>query len=107
MANAPKKVKRPWIQERKPFDRVRTRDDFDYNGRQWRNLRETFLNAQPLCVQCTANGLVVEATVADHIVQVKHGGEGYDVANLQPLCKPCHDAKSGRERHAGGMGSNR
>lgn len=106
MPSQPKKVNRPWVKQSKPFERARTGDDFDYNGRKWRNLRASFLAKHPFCIDCEASGLVTEATVADHIVQVKHGGAGYDEDNLQGLCKKHHDSKSGRERHGGGMGSN-
>jgi 5-methylcytosine-specific restriction protein A len=106
MPNAPKKVNRPWVQQRKPFERERTADDFDYNGRKWRKLRASFLSKHPLCVMCESEGRATAATVVDHKVQVKLGGEGYDEDNLQSLCKKHHDSKSGRERHTGGMGSN-
>ena len=104
MANAPKKVNRSWVPERTPFDRERKADDFDYNCRAWRNTRKRKLEKNPLCEQCEAQGIVTPATVVDHIIRVKDGGNGFDEANLQSLCKPHHDSKSGRERHAGGMG---
>jgi 5-methylcytosine-specific restriction protein A len=109
MPHAPKKVNRPWVKEHAAFERDRT-NEFDYNGRKWRNLRAQFLNANPLCCDCEAEGLVVPATVADHNPQAKvlmaQGLDPYDVQYLQPRCKKHHDSKSGRERHTGGMGSN-
>jgi len=58
--------------------------------------------ANPLCVECQ-----YPAQVTDHINPINMGGAVWDWNNLQSLCKPCHDAKSGRERHAkGGVGSN-
>lgn len=106
MANRPPKVNRPWVPESKPFERARTRDDFDYNGRPWRNLRKAYLAKNPLCCMCETEDKVTVATVVDHKIRVKDGGAGYDEDNLQSLCKPHHDSKSGRERHTGGMGSN-
>lgn len=91
-------VKRPWVQERKPFERTRTHDDFDYNGRKWRKLRALQLDKFPLCKHCDEKDIVSVATVADHIVPVKKGGDGYSMDNLQSLCKKCHDSKSARDK---------
>ena len=91
-------VKRPWVQERKAFERERHADDFDYNGRKWRNLRKVKLEMNPLCCKCEEDDLVVIATVVDHIVPVKKGGAGYDLDNLQSLCKKHHDSKSARDK---------
>lgn len=98
MANRINRVKRPWVAERKPFERVRTHDDFDYNGRKWRKLRALQLEKFPLCKQCESKGETAIATVADHIVPVKKGGDGYNMDNLQSLCKKCHDSKSARDK---------
>jgi len=84
--------------ERKPFERQRHQDDFDYNGRKWRNLRKIILAKHPLCVMCEREGLVEVATVVDHIIPVKKGGAGYDENNLQSLCKKHHDSKSARDK---------
>ena len=106
MANAPKKVNRPWVHERKPFDRVRHDSDFDYNGRKWRKLRASFLESNPLCCDCEAEDITTAATVADHDPQAKvlmaRGDDPYDVKYLYPRCKKHHDAKSGREAHRRG-----
>ena len=108
MPNKPKKIQRPWLQQRAPFERERHANDFDYNGRKWRNLRKRILEANPLCVACKANGIVRQATVLDHEPQAKElirtGRDPYDEQYLQPLCGKCHNSKSGRERHKGGMG---
>lgn len=98
MAERIKKVNRPWVQERKPFERVRHADDFDYNGRKWRKLRKLQLDKYPLCKHCEANEVTTIASVADHIIPVKKGGDGYSMSNLQSLCKKCHDAKSAKDK---------
>lgn len=52
---------------------------------------------EPLCRMCTADGQVVPATTVDHIVP--HRGDMalfWDVGNLQSLCKPHHDRKTGQ-----------
>jgi len=73
-----------------------------YN-RRWQKARLTFLSRHPLCAECEKKGLVVAATVVDHIVP--HKGDQdlfWDTSNWQPLCKPDHDAKTARED--GGFG---
>lgn len=68
-----------------------------YNHK-WRKARETFLRRSPLCVFCSAKGLVVVATVVDHIVPHKGDSELFwDSSNWQSLCKPCHDSDKQRQ----------
>jgi 5-methylcytosine-specific restriction protein A len=69
-----------------------------YNGRPWRKFRAAYLALNPLCIECTAEELIVAATVVDHIKQVRLGGDFLDVENVQPLCSKHHNRKSGRER---------
>jgi 5-methylcytosine-specific restriction enzyme A len=67
-------------------------------GPRWRRARAAFLAQHPLCAACQAQGLVVPATVVDHVVP--HRGDQklfWDEANWAPACKPCHDAKTARE----------
>ena len=66
-----------------------------YN-RRWQKARKSYLEAHPLCVQCAKQGKYVRATVVDHIVP--HRGDQklfWDQNNWQPLCKSCHDKKTG------------
>lgn len=69
-----------------------------YNGRPWRRFRKEYLTANPLCVECEEQGLIVEAKVLDHITQVRKGGDPFDLSNVQGLCAKHHNQKSGRER---------
>ena len=65
-----------------------------YDNR-WRIARNRFLKANPLCVKCKEEGILVPATVVDHIVP--HRGDKtlfWDESNWQPLCKKCHDTKT-------------
>jgi 5-methylcytosine-specific restriction protein A len=48
--------------------------------------------------QCTEPGCPNVATQVDHIVPKSQGGTD-DEANLRSVCRPCHDRKSGKERH--------
>ncbi len=64
--------------------------------RRWRALRLVHLTAHPFCATCWVNGVPVPATVVDHVIP--HKGDPlllYDAGNLQSLCAPCHDRKTG------------
>ena len=59
---------------------------------------ESILHRHPLCVECQRNGRYIAATVVDHIQP--HRGDTklfWDESNWQPLCKACHDRKTGLE----------
>ena len=66
--------------------------------RHWGKARRLFLMDHPLCVHCSERGLVVEATVVDHI-QPHRGDPGkfWDRDNWQPLCIRCHNRKTATE----------
>ena len=56
----------------------------------------TFLKKNPLCAKCRENGKLTPATIVDHIIP--HRGDMklfWDKRNWQPLCKDCHDHKTG------------
>ena len=66
-----------------------------YNAR-WRRARIDFLQKHPLCAECQREGKLTPATVVDHIIP--HRGDQelfWDEQNWQPLCKGCHDRKTG------------
>jgi 5-methylcytosine-specific restriction protein A len=66
-----------------------------YDAR-WRKARALFLRQHPLCAECRRNGALTPATVVDHIIP--HRGDltlFWDQKNWQPLCKSCHDRKTG------------
>ncbi len=65
-------------------------------GARWRKLRAAFLRARPLCQDCEGRGVITEATTVDHVVP-KHLGGRDEWRNLQALCEPCHNRKTGRE----------
>ena len=64
---------------------------------RWRKARKAFLQLHPLCAECMKEGKLTPATVVDHIVP--HRGAPrlfWDEKNWQPLCKDCHDRKTGQ-----------
>jgi hypothetical protein len=79
-----------------------------YNSARWKRLRAAQLAASPLCAMCVKLGRVNPAGVVDH--KRPHRGDEelfFDAANLQSLCKLCHDGakqqleKTGRLRGCG------
>jgi 5-methylcytosine-specific restriction protein A len=58
----------------------------------WRAVRLAVLRDEPLCRTCGEL-----ADQVDHIIPVAEGGAELDRANLQPLCDPCHKAKTQQE----------
>lgn len=74
-------------------------------GRDWRRFRLAYLDDNPLCVRCEASGIVVPATIVDHIVPLTQGGKRLDESNVQSLCKTHHDLKTACED--GGVGNRK
>ena len=63
-----------------------------YKTASWQRLRLEQLRCEPLCRYCGQMGLVVAATVVDHVRPHRGNRElAFDPNNLQSLCKPCHD----------------
>lgn len=70
-------------------------------GNAWQKLRLTILDRdEHLCQKCLAQGVFTRGTHIDHITPKSKGGTD-DPANLQTLCKPCHDHKTATERREG------
>ena len=82
-------------------DRARgTRHERGY-GSAWDKIRKRILKRDGgLCQPCLKRDLITPATQVDHIINKASGGTDDD-ANLQSICKPCHDAKTARERGRG------
>lgn len=62
-------------------------------------LRPTQLLREPWCRECAKRGIRTRATVVDHVEP--HCGDWarfIDRANLQSLCKRCHDRKTALEQ---------
>jgi 5-methylcytosine-specific restriction endonuclease McrA len=104
MANAPKKIQRSWLHEKKAFDREVKNDSF-YNSWPWRKVRKAFKIKNPLCVYCLKNDIVTPMKVVDHIVPIKAGGDPLKESNLQSLCEKCHNKKSANESRGYGVKS--
>lgn len=85
----------PTRQRRSGWSYDRTAADRGY-GREWRKLREIVLAREPLCRACRSRGHVTAAAEVDHITPKALGGTDAET-NLQPLCAPCHRAKTAED----------
>ena len=103
MPKKPKPLKMPWVVQRPKEQKIGSRTNNDnskiYNSTKWRKFRKVYFANNPLCVRCEKNGLITPGKDVDHITPIRLGGEIYDYDNLQTLCKPCHNRKSGKEAH--------
>lgn len=84
-----KSIRRPWQKNTSASHRHDNRNDrgFNYQSSVWRNTRNAFIAANPHC-KCGQ-----KATVADHRVRIKDGGDPYAWSNLTPMCQSCHNKK--------------
>jgi len=66
-----------------------------YRSPEWVAFREAIVSERGRrCEKCLAIGPVV----ADHIVEIRDGGEIYARRNIQLLCLPCHNTKTAEAR---------
>ena len=72
-----------------------------YNLEVWRKRSRRQRREQPLCRMCLANGLVVPATVADHIEPHKGDWEAFLGGALQSLCFECHNTRKKADENRG------
>ncbi len=76
------------------------RDEFSknfYNTPAWRLARKKQLDSNPFCFECLKKGKRSKATIVDHVVAIKQGGDRFNPINLQSLCWSCHSRKSIKE----------
>jgi len=69
-----------------------------YGSPSWRAARKVKLAKDPMCEACKRGGVLVVATVVDHILPVREGGARLAMENLQSLCHSCHSRKTLKER---------
>ncbi len=67
-------------------------------GARWQRVRDAYLKAHPLCVECEKLGRMVQAEEVDHIKP--HRGDQvlmWDEKNFQSLCASHHSKKTAQE----------
>lgn len=92
---APVHNARPRPERRKPDDRASARQrGYD---RRWDKFSKAYRELHPLCAECERCGRTTASEHVDHIVKLGDAPHlKYDEANLQALCRPCHNAKTRR-----------
>ena len=74
-------------------------------GSEWRKIRRFVIQRDKgLCQPCLTQGRYTEFQDVDHIKPKTQGGTD-DLSNLQCICKPCHQSKTGTETTTGRAGS--
>jgi 5-methylcytosine-specific restriction endonuclease McrA len=82
--------------QKKPRERRGTASQRGYDH-NWAKYRKLYLKENPTCVRCESLGVVVEATVVDHIKPVTNGQHDplfWVKTNHQSLCRSCHSWKT-------------
>lgn len=72
-----------------------------YGLQRWRKRRRAQLLRQPLCAMCMAKGLVVPATIADHVTPHRGDWNAFMFGELQSLCVSCHEGAKKEQEHRG------
>jgi hypothetical protein len=70
-----------------------------YQGKRWKALRRSYLDANPWCVMCAREGRRTLATIVDHIAGHQDAdwqARFFDLGNLQGLCHAHHNSKGHR-----------
>ncbi len=98
MPKLPDSKRRPWMPKKPKQSRLNPNSDF-YHSKQWRSLRNYYIQRNPLCEACKRMNppKFTDGQVVDHIKSINSGGHKTDLSNLQVLCHPCHNSKSGKE----------
>lgn len=70
-----------------------------YKTKRWEKLSQLQRINNPVCEMCLKEGIIKEADVADHIIEIRDDWEKrYDETNLQSLCHAHHNHKSIAEK---------
>lgn len=62
-----------------------------YWTQRWRKKAKAQREEEPLCRRCAARGLIVPATVANHIIPHRGDLTLFWEGELESTCAPCHD----------------
>jgi 5-methylcytosine-specific restriction enzyme A len=63
-----------------------------YQLESWRRRRRLQLRTEPTCAICAKKGLVVPATIADHVEPHRGDPIAFATGLLQSLCERCHNS---------------
>jgi 5-methylcytosine-specific restriction protein A len=102
-------LNRPKKQEKREYTSSK-RDNANhhavYNTGTWRKLRLWYLSEHPLCERCLKEkGKIQSAIDVHHKIEIDKGHTlmekrtlGFDVENLESLCKDCHKEEHKKRR---------
>ena len=63
----------------------------------WQKVRLSKLRMNPLCEICEKDGRLTPAVLAHHVIPIEERPDlRLELANLQALCRPCHERIHGR-----------
>lgn len=82
--------------EHKRYNNSRTDKEItaQYKTSRWQRVRKAALFRDGgWCQRCKEK----PAALVDHIIEIKDGGDMWDLANLQALCDSCHNIKTREE----------
>lgn len=74
----------------------RDRNHHKRYGKEWWQIRHSYITANPLCEECKKDGRLTPAKEVHHIKPLADGGT-HDDNNLMSLCKQCHSSITARE----------
>lgn len=69
-----------------------------YHSSRWTRLSRAFRESHPVCERCRLNGIIVPATVVDHIIPAELCSDPFDITNLQALCEKCNLSKAAEDK---------
>jgi 5-methylcytosine-specific restriction protein A len=73
-----------------------------YGTARWKKRRADQLIREPLCRRCLSAGLIVAATVANHIVPHRGDATLFWESAIESLCARCHNSVVQSEEAGGG-----
>jgi 5-methylcytosine-specific restriction endonuclease McrA len=82
----------PWANDRQ----ARRRSDAAYGSPEYRRNRTAAMRRDNWRCQLRLPGCAGAASQCDHIIGVAEGGT-HALANLQAVCRPCHDRKTAQQ----------
>lgn len=82
-----------------PINSSKKERDAFYSSAEWMACRADFLAANPLCVRCTSEAKIEEATHAHHIIErLVRPDLAFSHANLEALCASHHSKEHANRR---------
>jgi 5-methylcytosine-specific restriction endonuclease McrA len=72
-----------------------------YDKKRWKRRAKLQLTLEPLCARCLRHGVVMPATIADHIEPHRGDQTKFWEGKLQSLCASCHSGDKAQVERLG------